>query len=159
VSRTSTTPDTFDQKMSLEYSHTIMSDKVEGSGGAGEASCPFCNPDGDRILASREHAMAVYDGFPCTEGHTLIVPRRHLASLFEASEEELRDIWGLIGEVRKLLIDKYHTDGFNIGVNEGEAAGQTVMHCHLHVIPRRKGDVPDPRGGIRWVIPEKVKYW
>ena len=79
--------------------------------------------------------------------------------MFEAIEEELADIWSLIGEVRNFLVEKVHPDGFNIGINDGEAAGQTVMHCHLHVIPRRKGDVLDPRGGIRWVIPDKAKYW
>lgn len=123
-----------------------------------EADCPFCALDPGRIWLQNEHALALWDGFPVSEGHTLVVPRRHLASLFEASEPEYAALWKLAAQARSRLQEQYSPDGFTIGVNDGPAAGQTVEHAHIHVIPRRKGDVPDPRGGIRWVIPERAGY-
>ena len=82
-----------------------------------------------------------------------------MTSIFELTSEELATLWAQVATVRTLLAEKYRPDGFNIGVNDGAAAGQTVPHAHVHVIPRREGDVPDPRGGIRWVVPIKAKYW
>ena len=104
-------------------------------------------------------AAAVLDGFPISEGHTLVIPKRHVELLFDLPEDDLAKVWALVAKVRQVLKKKYKPDGFNIGVNEGRAAGQTVSHAHVHIIPRRAGDVPDPRGGIRWVIPGKAKYW
>ena len=121
--------------------------------------CPFCTLEADRIWMENDHAIALRDGFPVSEGHTLVVPREHAASLFELPEEVQQSIWKLVAEVRASICEKMRPSGFNIGVNDGESAGQTVMHAHIHVIPRYEGDVPDPRGGIRWVIPEKAKYW
>ena len=89
----------------------------------------------------------------------MIVPIRHVASVFELSAEEQSDIWHLVDQVRTQRANTLHPDGFNIGLNDGPAAGQTISHAHVHVIPRFKGDVGDPRGGIRWVLPEKAKYW
>ena len=106
-----------------------------------------------------ETAVAVLDGFPVSEGHSLVIPKRHFEALFELPEAELLQVWTLVAEVRQLLKTKHNPDGFNIGVNEGRAAGQTISHAHIHVIPRWAGDVPGPRGGIRWVIPAKAKYW
>ena len=103
--------------------------------------------------------MAFPDGFPVSEGHTLIVPRRHVPSLWDLFANELDDIWKLAAEVRELLAAEHSPDGFNVGVNDGAAAGQTVDHAHLHIIPRYSGDVPDPRGGIRLLIPERARYW
>ena len=125
-----------------------------------EPDCPFC----DRIVssesvASNEHAVAIPDAFPLSFGHTLIVPRRHVSSLWDLSESELENIWKLAGEVRKMLGAEHSPDGFNVGVNDGAAAGQTMDHAHLHVIPRYERDVPDPRGGIRHVLPERARYW
>ena len=125
-----------------------------------ESGCPFC----DRIassnrLAANESAIAFPDGFPVSEGHMLVVPRRHVTSLWDLSPNEQHDIWGLVSEVRALLASRHSPDGFNVGVNDGASAGQTVHHAHLHVIPRYAGDVPDPRGGIRLVIPERARYW
>ncbi len=94
-----------------------------------------------------------------TEGHTLVVPERHVASLFDLDAEERADVWRLVDEVRAALLESHGPDGFNVGVNDGAAAGQTVWHAHVHVIPRYAGDVPDPRGGIRWVVPETASYW
>ncbi len=104
-------------------------------------------------------AAVVLDAFPISEGHTLIIPKRHIELLFDLPGDDLAEVWALVAKVRQVLKRKYQPDGFNIGVNEGRAAGQTIGHAHVHVIPRRAGDVPDPRGGIRWVIPGKAKYW
>ena len=104
-------------------------------------------------------AASVLDGFPISKGHCLVVPKRHVASLFELPGDEMRDVWALVERTRKLLRKRFRPDGFNVGVNDGIAAGQTVAHAHVHLIPRYKGDVADPRGGIRWVIPAKAKYW
>jgi diadenosine tetraphosphate (Ap4A) HIT family hydrolase len=125
-----------------------------------EHGCPFY----DRIassqpVAANDHAIAFPDGFPVSDGHTLVVPRRHVSSLWDLAPSELRDIWDLVNTVRQLLTSKHSPDGFNIGVNDGAAAGQTVDHAHLHIIPRYSGDVPDPRGGIRLVLPERARYW
>ena len=108
---------------------------------------------------STDAAAAVLDGFPISEGHSLVIPKPHVELLFDLRDDELAQVWSLVAKVRQLLQKKYQPDGFTIGVNEGHAAGQTIGHAHIHVIPRRAGDVPDPRGGIRWVIPGKAKYW
>ena len=135
-----------------------------------QQACPFCSPDSTRIMLSNTHAIAIYDGFPVSPGHCLIVPKRHIASFFEATREEQTALFDLLAEMRQLLLnppqppfDKVGSlsvpDGFNIGINDGAAAGQTVMHLHIHLIPRYAGDQPDPRGGVRWIFPEKAPYW
>jgi diadenosine tetraphosphate (Ap4A) HIT family hydrolase len=123
------------------------------------AECPFCNLSKGRTWLEIGGVVAILDGFPLSEGHTLVIPRRHVVALFDLPEAELLHLWVVVAKVRKILQKKYQPDAFNIGINEGEAAGQTVGHAHVHIIPRRKGDVVDPRGGIRWVIPKKAKYW
>jgi diadenosine tetraphosphate (Ap4A) HIT family hydrolase len=120
--------------------------------------CPFCRSDRKAVIET-EFALAVLDGYPVAEGHTLVIPRRHVASLFDLPEEEQAAIWRLVADVRRRLADQYRPDGFNIGLNDGQAAGQTVMHAHVHVTPRRRGDVADPKGGVRWVVPDKAAYW
>jgi diadenosine tetraphosphate (Ap4A) HIT family hydrolase len=124
-----------------------------------DPSCPFCSKLSQPDILSLGSAHAFPDGFPVTEGHTLVVPGRHVASLFELSGNEWNDVWRVVARVRTELEARYQPDGFTIGVNDGEAAGQTVGHAHVHVIPRRRGDVPDPRGGVRWVIPDRASYW
>ena len=121
--------------------------------------CPFCEIEPRRIVAANSLAVAIRDNYPVSEGHTLVVPREHKASLFELSAETQAAIWQLVGALRHELNLELSAPGFNIGLNDGASAGQTVMHAHVHVIPRYKDDVPDPRGGIRWVIPDKAKYW
>ena len=103
--------------------------------------------------------MAFPDAFPVAAGHMLVVPKRHVASLFDLPDEDQAAIWRLVAQVRGKLASDLQPDGFNVGVNDGPAAGQTVLHAHVHVIPRRAGDVADPRGGVRWVIPAKAQYW
>lgn len=122
-------------------------------------ACPFCNLPKECFLLETETTLAFFDGYPITEGHTLVIPKRHVASIFELPPEELAALWSQVATVRKLLAEKFRPDAFNVGVNDGAAAGQTVPHAHVHVIPHRKGDTADPRGGIRWVIPDKAKYW
>jgi diadenosine tetraphosphate (Ap4A) HIT family hydrolase len=121
--------------------------------------CPFCHLAVDRIWLQTDVAVAFLDKFPVSPGHTLIIPEHHVGALMELPENDLNEIWSLVAHVRKELLEKYKPDGFNIGINEGSAAGQTVPHAHIHIIPRFKGDVPDPRGGIRWVLPTRAKYW
>jgi diadenosine tetraphosphate (Ap4A) HIT family hydrolase len=111
------------------------------------------------VILRNEHALAFRDTFALAEGHTLVVPVRHLASVFDASPDEQAALWDLVRRVRAELLDAFAPAGFTVGVNDGAAAGQTVGHGHVHVIPRHAGDVPDPRGGIRWVIPARAAYW
>jgi len=122
-------------------------------------NCPFCHMEKNRIRLESEFAVAFLDGFPVTQGHTLVSPKRHVASLFDLPVEEQAAVWMLVAQVRALLLAELNPDGFNVGLNDGTSAGQTVMHAHVHVIPRRHGDVADPRGGVRWIIPEKAAYW
>lgn len=121
--------------------------------------CPFCCLDKSRIVLENEFSAAFLDAFPVGEGHMLVIPRRHVISLFELTENEQEAVWKLVSQVRAKLIQEHKPDGFSVGVNDGLAAGQTVPHAHVHVIPRRIGDVADPRGGIRWIVPEKAAYW
>ena len=122
------------------------------------AACPFCFPIQDRIAFEDRLTRALWDAFPVSEGHLLIVPRRHVPTWFDASTEERAAIAAAIDQGRELLASRHQPDGFNIGINVGEAAGQTVFHLHVHLIPRYSGDVPDPRGGVRHVIPGKGNY-
>jgi diadenosine tetraphosphate (Ap4A) HIT family hydrolase len=119
---------------------------------------PFLQLPPEAHVASNAHAFAIRDGFPVSPGHTLIVPRRLLGSWFEATREERVAMLDLIDAVKAQLDAELQPDGYNIGINVGPAAGQTVMHLHMHLIPRFNGDVPDPRGGIRHVIPGKGNY-
>jgi len=121
--------------------------------------CPFCSFADEKIVEAGPLAVIRRDGFPLSPGHLLIVPRRHVASLFETSPEERSAIFALIDRAKNLIEQEYKPDGYNVGINDGVAAGQTVMHLHVHVIPRYAGDVADPRGGIRWIIPGKAAYW
>lgn len=120
--------------------------------------CPFCQPPASKVLDANEHALILGDGFPVSEGHLLVCTRRHVADWFEATEAEQRAILELLQRGRGLILGRHAPAGFNIGINVGLAAGQTVMHLHVHLIPRYAGDVPDPRGGVRHVIPSRGNY-
>ncbi|MBL6975621.1 MAG: HIT family protein [Deltaproteobacteria bacterium] len=122
-------------------------------------SCPFCNADESRLIAKNGLAIAILDGFPVNPGHALIIPKRHVASWFHASSEERLAIMDLMDQVKALLDRDHRPDGYNLGINTGAAAGQTVMHLHVHLIPRYKGDVDDLRGGIRKLFPDRARYW
>ena len=122
-------------------------------------NCPFCDvPDADSGC-DNPLAYARRDGFPISSGHTLIIPRRHVRSLFECTPGERLALLQLLEDAKEQLDAEFHPDGYNIGINDGAAAGQTVMHLHIHLIPRYKGDKDDPRGGVRWIFPDKAKYW
>ena len=122
-------------------------------------NCIFCSLEKNRVIKSNELALAFRDNFPVTELHTLIVPRRHAKDYFELTQEEVVACNNLINQLRLELLEEDPTiEGFNIGMNAGEVAGQTVFHCHIHLIPRRKGDVENPRGGVRHVIQGKGFY-
>jgi diadenosine tetraphosphate (Ap4A) HIT family hydrolase len=121
-------------------------------------SCPFCEPPRERIVAEDELSLTIRDGYPVSPGHTLVLPRRHIGSLFEATEAERRALWEALGRARAALERELRPDGYNLGINDGAAAGQTVMHLHVHLIPRYQGDSDDPRGGIRHCIPGRGYY-
>jgi diadenosine tetraphosphate (Ap4A) HIT family hydrolase len=121
--------------------------------------CPFCTIPPDRVLFESDTALAIRDAFPVSPGHTLVIPKRHVASLFDCTEAEQSALLKLLNLVRMDVDREFQPAGYNVGVNDGVAAGQTVMHLHMHLIPRYAGDAPDPRGGVRWVLPEKAAYW
>lgn len=121
-------------------------------------SCVFCDIKEDRIIYQNYLWVAILDGYPVSEGHTLLIPKRHCETYFDLNQVELGALVGAVDHVKEILDSKYKPNGYNIGVNCGEAAGQTVMHCHIHIIPRYNGDCEDPRGGIRGVIQSKQKY-
>jgi diadenosine tetraphosphate (Ap4A) HIT family hydrolase len=125
-----------------------------------DVPCPLCSAgEGRAILSVNTHAVAIWDAFPVSPGHALIVSRRHVADLFELSAEEQAALWALLPSVKAAIGARHAPAGYNVGVNVGAAAGQTVGHVHVHVIPRYEGDVRDPRGGVRWVLPERAAYW
>lgn len=121
-------------------------------------NCIFCNLEKERIVTENERTFAIYDIFPVSEGHMLIIPKKHFKDYFEVDQQTRDELWKLVDECKRIVDKKFKPDGYNIGINCGEAAGQTVMHLHIHLIPRYKGDIKNPRGGVRGVIPEKRIY-
>jgi diadenosine tetraphosphate (Ap4A) HIT family hydrolase len=126
--------------------------------GSSTANCPFCQVEAGRVLDENELAVAIADAFPVSVGHTLVISRRHVADFFDLSEAEMTAVLNLLFRVQRRIAAELRADGFNVGVNSGVAAGQTVMHVHLHLIPRFAGDVADPHGGVRNVIPGRGRY-
>ena len=120
--------------------------------------CIFCNMPEDSIITENNLAYAIYDKYPVTEGHILIITKNHVKDYFSASNDEKEAILTLMEECKDILDEKYKPDGYNIGLNCGVEAGQTIMHLHMHLIPRYVGDIDDPTGGVRGVIPEKRVY-
>ncbi|MGV8107833.1 HIT family protein [Methanospirillum sp.] len=118
----------------------------------------FCTPGPADIILVNEYAYARYDTYPVSPGHLLIISKRHISSIFYVTEDETAALWKLVRDVKDFVDLKYTPDGYNIGINDGVPAGQTVMHLHIHVIPRYSGDMTDPKGRVRGVIPEKQKY-
>ena len=121
--------------------------------------CPFCHLGPERIAGSNATGLIVRDAYPVTPGHTLIIPRRHVGSFFDLTPEERTGLLALLDEARASLERSHQPQGYNIGINDGPVAGQTVPHLHIHLIPRYAGDAEDPRGGVRWVMPGKARYW
>jgi diadenosine tetraphosphate (Ap4A) HIT family hydrolase len=119
--------------------------------------CPFCKTDED-ILFSNSLVFALFDNYPVSKGHILLITKRHFDNYFDAKEDELKAIEDILKQAKEFIDNKFNPDGYNIGINCGEVAGQSVMHLHIHLIPRYKGDMENPLGGVRGVIPEKQKY-
>ena len=122
--------------------------------------CIFCQKYKDHkdIIYENNTIFVIYDSFPVSKGHCLIIPKRHIPEYFSINDDELKDINEAIKQMKKIIDKTYHPDGYNIGINNGHAAGQTVFHLHVHLIPRYLGDVLNPRGGVRTVIPGKQIY-
>ena len=120
--------------------------------------CIFCNIPQERVIAESDLCFAIFDGFPVSEGHALIIPKRHVADYFDLTLDEVMAMQKMMRELKLRLDADFSPDGYNVGVNVNAAAGQTVFHVHMHLIPRYKGDVENPKGGVRGVIPGKQKY-
>jgi diadenosine tetraphosphate (Ap4A) HIT family hydrolase len=121
--------------------------------------CAFCTLPAERYLGENEHAVWILDAHPVSPGHSLIAPKRHVESFFETTPEERAALMSLLDRAREHVCGSYAPSGYNIGINEGSAAGQSVPHLHVHLIPRFPGDTDNPKGGIRWVIPGRADYW
>ena len=121
--------------------------------------CPFCSLPPSRIHSGDSLTLVIRDGYPVSPGHSLIVPKRHCASFFELTDDERASLFQQLTEAKNTLDAEFQPDGYNIGINDGVAAGQTVFHLHVHLIPRYHGDLTDPRGGVQWIFPDKASYW
>ena len=122
--------------------------------------CLFCDKENQKfkLIKENDFCVARFDEFPVSLGHTLIIPKKHIVSFFDLKDEEVVQMFSLINEAKDIIKREYNPDGFNIGTNDGEAAGRTIHHLHMHLIPRYIGDVENPRGGVRHVIPAKGLY-
>jgi len=126
-------------------------------------NCFFCrmlkNDTKKEILAQNELAVIIRDTRPVSDGHSLIIPRRHVSSFFDTSPEERMALMDLLDLTKEDLDREFSPDDYNVGINDGPLAGQSIPHLHIHLIPRYRGDKDDPRGGVRWIISDKAKYW
>ncbi len=123
------------------------------------ADCLFCTATLEQKIGENRCAFALWDAFPVTPYHALIIPKRHVSDFFELNALEVMDCFELLEQMKREIEERdAHVDGYNVGINIGKAAGQTIFHCHLHLIPRREGDVPNPKGGVRHMIPGKGFY-
>ena len=121
--------------------------------------CRFCmSKPGRRVMVEGKYGFAAYDKHPASQGHFLVVPYRHFSDYFEILDEERDELWSLVAEGKKMVDEKYNPDGYNVGINIGKWAGQSIPHLHIHVIPRYQGDVENPKGGVRGVIPANKLY-
>ena len=136
-----------------QYNHFNKLPRQEGE------KCPFCRLSRRvEVICETATCVAFYDGYPVSPGHALIIPKRHVASYFDLTNHEREAMNVMLQYVKQKVDERYHPDGYNIGINVNEAAGQSVFHVHMHLIPRYKGDVENPKGGVRGVIPSKQKY-
>lgn len=122
-------------------------------------NCPFCTLPTERIIDHNELALVIRDAYPVSPGHTLIIPKRHVGSFFDLSDAEVGAMHALLKTAKADLDQALSPASYNVGINDGPAAGQTVPHVHIHLIPRYQGDAKDPRGGVRWLMPSKADYW
>jgi diadenosine tetraphosphate (Ap4A) HIT family hydrolase len=124
-----------------------------------DKTCAFCALPRHRVVNENITAIAIRDGYPVTPGYTSLIPKRHASSFFDMSPQERCDIIDFLDRMKTALEKEFMPQGYNIGINDGPAAGQPVSHLRVNVIPRYTGDISDPRGGVRWVISDKAKYW
>jgi diadenosine tetraphosphate (Ap4A) HIT family hydrolase len=137
-----------------EYQHFNQKKNING-----HPDCPFCNLASNiELISETAMAVAFLDTFPVNQGHTLIIPKRHIESYFDLTIHEQRALWLLVNRCKSIIEKQHNPDGFNVGINISETAGQSVFHAHIHLIPRYKGDVENPRGGVRSVIPSRQNY-
>jgi diadenosine tetraphosphate (Ap4A) HIT family hydrolase len=122
-------------------------------------TCIFCHLPNERILEANEFGFIIRDAYPISPGHTLVIPRRHLGSFFDLEISEKNGLLDLLDYAKKALDSELSPQGYNVGINDGAVAGQTIPHLHIHLIPRFKGDQKDARGGVRWIFPDKADYW
>jgi len=121
--------------------------------------CRFCSSNPDRrIIFKGKYCFAFWDLHPASDGHFLVVPHRHFPDYFDIENDERDELWELVAKAKKVCDEKFHPDGYNVGINVGKAAGQSVPHLHVHVIPRYTGDVENPKGGVRGVLPKTKHY-
>ena len=123
--------------------------------------CFFCDiqtQKDDKRIAENQYFFARYDDFPISDGHCEIIPKEHIESFFDLASDQVQSLYDLIKDVKEIIDDRFKPDGYNVGINEGECAGRTQHHLHVHLIPRCNGDVENPRGGVRNVIPQKADY-
>jgi len=122
--------------------------------------CFFCQPENqkNKLITENNFCVARFDEFPVSKGHVLIIPKKHINSFFDLTQDEVVKIYSLMSEAKSIIQKEYNPDGYNIGVNDGVAAGRTIHHLHIHIIPRYTGDVENPRGGVRYIIPGKGFY-
>ena len=157
---------TYQSNVKLPYRSVFVNENCEiyeyqhyNSISKDQSDCVFCNLASEKHLISETAtAVAFYDSYPVNPGHALIIPKRHVANYFDLSIHEQRALWLLVNRCKTIVQKQYQPDGFNVGINVGEAAGQSIFHVHIHLIPRYKGDVENPRGGVRGVIPSKRDY-
>ncbi len=122
-------------------------------------TCRFClTKPSSRLMVEGQYGFAAWDRHPASEGHFLVIPYRHFSDYFEINDDEREELWRLVAEGKKMVEERYQPDGYNIGINVGKWAGQSIPHLHIHVIPRYRGDVENPKGGVRGVIPHKKLY-
>lgn len=136
-----------------------MTDSTTASTSDTEKPCPFCTLPFGRVIEENDMALLILDGYPVSPGHSLIIPKRHVGSFFDATPPERAALLALLDKAKELVEETHKPDGYNIGIHDGAAAGQTVPHLHIHLIPRYSVDQDDPRGGVRWVVPDKANYW
>lgn len=124
-----------------------------------DESCRFCtSKPGRRVFVEGQYGFAAWDRHPASPGHFLVIPYRHFADYFDITDAEREELWGLVAKGKKIADEQHNPDGYNIGINVGESAGQSIPHLHIHVIPRYRGDVENPKGGVRGVLPLKMLY-
>lgn len=123
-----------------------------------ETECIFCRVNANKLILEGEMGYACWDSYPVNQGHALIIPYRHFANYFDINSQEQHELWDLVKSTKKVIDEKFSPDGYNVGINVGDRAGQSIPHLHIHLIPRYQGDMENPKGGVRGVIPEKQKY-